>query len=623
MPGIAGVFEPGCTPDTLGVLLDRMKSVITHEPWYQVDTCVQPPIAAARVGLGIFNPQPQPGGNEDSSVLVWMDGEIYDYQRHDLVRRLRAGGHQLEQTSDPCLLAHLYEDLGEACVRDLDGTFSVAIFDQRQDKLVIAVDRFATRHLYFYASGGRFLFASEVKAILQDPRVLRCLDEQGLIEFFTFRHPLEDRTLFRDVRFLPAGYLVTFSGGQAQVQRYWTPSVIEDQPPRSLEQYLDEHAAGLRQAFERQLSDGKPVGLFLSGGLDSRQLAAQMALLGGDFHTFSRGPIESWDIKFGTLVAERVGSQHHVLDLPANFLATLGRRGVWLTDGLMAAIDIYELNATTTVKSFVDVVIFGMGSATHVLSGIALSKKIMQSRSLDEAAHEFFEHEGVYIPPAMQAQLLSDRLLRATHGATYEALHRMLNTYQADTPAGHVEAFCIQCRWPRSSGYGPFLARTQVETRSPYSDPDLLAAACRVPAHWRLKRQMQIALLKHTRPDLARLPWEFTGLPVDRSTPARIFIQRGLYFARRRASQLTRGLIPAGTQRERANHPMWFRTTLKQWLEGILLDKRTLERGYLNEASLRQIIYDHMTGRRNYSMEFGLLLTFELWNRLFIDGETP
>jgi asparagine synthase (glutamine-hydrolysing) len=197
----------------------------------------------------------------------------------------------------------------------------------------------------------------------------------------------------------------------------------------------------------------------------------------------------------------------------------------------------------------------------------------------------------------------------------------MLDDCQAGTPAGRIEAFCIHCRWPRSSGYGPALARTQVETRSPYSDNDLLDLACRVPARWRLKRQMQIALLERTRPDLVRVPWEYTGLPANASTPARIFLQRGLYRLRRQASGWTRGLISPGTERERANYPMWFRTILREWLKGILLDRRTLDRGYFNETYLREMIAEHMDGRRDYSLRFGLLLTFELWNRLFIDGE--
>jgi asparagine synthase (glutamine-hydrolysing) len=386
---------------------------------------------------------------------------------------------------------------------------------------------------------------------------------------------------------------------------------------------MDEQAAALRLAFERQMSDDLSVGLFLSGGLDSRQLAGAMPARGDKFHTFSRGPAQSWDIKFAKMVAEQVGSRHHTLDLQPGFLAQMADRGVWLTDGLMTVIDIYILSVIQTVKQHADVVMFGMGPAAHVLSGIALNKPLLEARTTDEAAQAILASQGVYLPQELQKRLLPARFTGELRTAMFETLRRTVEAFQVDSPAGLGDAYCVQCRWPRSSGYGPLLARTQVETRSPYSDPDLLAAASRLPPAWRMKRRMQIALLKHTRPDLARLPWEFTGLPVDISTPTVMFIQRGLYFARRWASRWTHGLIPAGTERERANYPVWFRTGLRPWLEGLLLDPRTLERGLFNPDVVRQMVSDHMDGRQNYSTQFGLLMTFEIWNRLFVDGDRP
>jgi asparagine synthase (glutamine-hydrolysing) len=287
----------------------------------------------------------------------------------------------------------------------------------------------------------------------------------------------------------------------------------------------------------------------------------------------------------------------------------------------MTVIDIYELSTIMQVKPHVEVVFLGTGRSDGILGGIELSRRLLQARTLGEAARAFFACEGAYIPESMQARLLSRRLYQETRGAAFETFRQMLDTYQACSPAGQVEAFCIQCRWPRSAMYGPVLARTQLEVRFPYSDNEFSDLSCRLPARWRLRRQMQIALLERVRPDLARVPYDYSGVPASISTPAQMLLRRGLYYLRRRASNWTRGLISSGSERERANYPAWFRSTLRQWLEGVLLDKRTLDRGYYNEAYLRQMIADHMTSRRDYSIQFGLLLTFELWNRLFIDEE--
>jgi hypothetical protein len=122
---------------------------------------------------------------------------------------------------------------------------------------------------------------------------------------------------------------------------------------------------------------------------------------------------------------------------------------------------------------------------------------------------------------------------------------------------------------------------------------------------------------------LARVPWDHTGLPASMCSPKVVLFQRAYFRARREIESLTRGLVPAVRARQRANYALWYRTVLRSWLEDILLDERTLARGYYDGKGLRQLIEEHMSGQHDRSIQFGLLLTFELWNRMFIDGESP
>lgn len=621
MPGIVGILDPGCPPHELGELLSRMCSVIKHEPWYQTQLCVRASVAAGRVGLGIINPQPQPASNEDGSVLVWMDGEIYDFQRQALTQRLRQAGHTIRGDGDAELIAHLYEDSGESCVVDLDGTFAVAIYDSRQGKLMLAVDREASRPLYFYANAERFLFACEVKAILVDERVPRRVDEQAVIELFTFRHVLADRTLNQDVRFLPAGYLATYQDGRAQVRPYWKPAIAEDPSSLSSAAYADEIIVALRRALERQMYDHRPIGEFLSGGLDSRMLAGLAPPLNGRFHTFSRGPKDCWDVQFGARVAQRVGSQHHFLELEPDFLLKVGEKGVWITDGLMTVNDLYVLGVIDQVKPHVDVAFLGNGRGSGILGGLKVDSDMLRVTSLEEAAGVLLAQHSAYMPQAVQTRVFSRPFYERTRGVTFDALRQLLGQYDSDSYHSLAETFCVQCRWPRSANWGAFLARSRVETRSPYSDNEFCDLICRVPARWRASRQMQLAVLKRSRPDLARVPWDYTGLPAAISTPKVIFMRRAYFRLRREIEGLTRGRIPSVRVAKRADYPLWYRTVLRSWLEGILLDERTLSRGYYDGSGMRQLIQEHMSGNRDYALQFGLLLTFELWNRLFIDGE--
>jgi asparagine synthase (glutamine-hydrolysing) len=623
MPGLVGIFDPEASPDKLAKLLNHMSNIITHESWYKTDLYVQPPVAVGRVNLGIVNPEPQPAMNEDGSVLVWMDGEIYHFQRLSLTRKLQNTGHKIRGNSDAELIAHLYEDLGEACLKNLNATFALAIYDLRVKKLIIAVDRAASRPLFYFTNKERFLFASEMKAILQDKRISRKVDEQGAIELFTFRHLLADHTLLKDIHFLPAGHLVVFQPEQSQVRPYWVPNIVEDASPVPFEVYVEEVVTALRRSLEQQLYGERPVGEFLSGGLDSRALAAALPPFNGRFHTFSRGPQDCWDVQFGAMVAERIGSQHHHLDLSPDYLLKVGRKGVWLTEGLMTVNDFYMLGIIDQVKPYVDFVFLGIGTASGPLAGIEIDDDFLEAKSVDEVAEKFVVKKGVYIPQLMQAWLFSQPFYHSTRGVVLDGLRTELNQYDCHTPQGLIETFWLQCRRPRSANWGAFLSRSQVETRYPYNDNQLADLVLRIPPKMRMNRQMQIAVIKRARPDLAKIPWDYTGLPASRSTPRMILMRRIYFRVRREFENLTGGLVPAVRARDRANYPLWYRTVLRTWLEEILLDKRTAERGYYDGQGIRQLIDEHMSGRYNRSLQFGLLLAFELWNRLFIDGETP
>jgi hypothetical protein len=134
-------------------------------------------------------------------------------------------------------------------------------------------------------------------------------------------------------------------------------------------------------------------------------------------------------------------------------------------------------------------------------------------------------------------------------------------------------------------------------------------------------RRIEMEMLKQACPELAEIPWQFSGLPITGSTNRKVRLQRALYRARRELSWRTRGLIPLPQRKEQVNWPLWFRTVLKTWLEETLLSERALSRGYFKPEGIRQLVQEHMSGRYDRSLQFGPLLTFELWHQLFIDGE--
>ena len=517
-------------------------------------------------------------------------------------------------------IAHLYEDLGKAYVRDLDGTFTIVIYDANQGRLIIAVDREASRPLYYYVNEERFLFASEAKAILEDRRVLRKINEQSVIEFMALRQVLEDRTLFEDIHFLPAGYMAVYQNGQLEKRAYWVPSFVQDPIPQSFDTYVDEVISALRKSLERQLYDDRPIGEFLSGGLDSRTLAGLVPSVNRKFHTFSFGPKDCWDVQFGMMVAERVGSQHHYLELEPDYLLNAGRKGVWITEGLMNVHCSHILSIIQQLKPHIDIAFFGHGRGDTVLSGLRLKHPMLRATSFDEIARLAYSTFAAQEPPA---RILSKPFHNRTKNQAFETLRRILGQYESNTFHGLVEAFAMQSYFPRSDNWGAIFSRTQVETRYPYSDNELCELVCRIPLHMRLNRQMHIEVVKRSRPDLAQIPWDTTGLPLTYSMPALILMRRIYIRARRELNNLTHDLIPAITARDRAYNPSWYRTVMRSWLEDLLLSEQTLARGYYDPDTMRQFVQEHLDCKADHSSQFDRLTTFELWNRLFIDQEVP
>lgn len=254
---------------------------------------VQGPVGLAHARLSIIDLEggAQPIHNEDRSVWVVFNGEIFNYL--ELRRELEARGHRFYTHSDTEVLVHLYEDHGEDFVSHLNGQFAIALWDARAERLLLARDRTGIRPLFYTQAGGRLLFASEVKALFAVQGVPRRLDLQALGEIFTYWAPLPPRTAFEGVLALPPGHLMTAGRGGSAVRRYWDwqfPAAPVPRP-RSEEDCAAELRELLIDAVRLQLRADVPVGAYLSGGLDSSIITSLI-------HHYTDTPLRSFSVTF-------------------------------------------------------------------------------------------------------------------------------------------------------------------------------------------------------------------------------------------------------------------------------------------------------------------------------------
>jgi asparagine synthase (glutamine-hydrolysing) len=314
MCGICGEWSPfGADKPAL----DRMNAALVHRGPDDAGSVVLGEAGLAMRRLSIIDVEGghQPIANEDSTVWIVFNGEVYNHR--ELRRDLVARGHGFRTDSDTEAILHLYEEKGERVVDDLRGMFAFAIWDTRRKKLLLARDRFGQKPLFWRFDGQRFLFGSEIKAILAVSPVPE-IDLQSLDEYLTLRFIASPRTMFAGIRKLPPAHLLVLdaSGEQPkiEVRRYWQ---LRFEPKQRISEAdaIDEGRARIREAIESHRISDVPVGAFLSGGMDSSLVVAIMSeLCGGDrLKTFSIG-VEAQDfneLPFARQVAEHCGTEHH------------------------------------------------------------------------------------------------------------------------------------------------------------------------------------------------------------------------------------------------------------------------------------------------------------------------
>ncbi len=258
----------------------------------------------------------QPMANEDGSIHLVFNGEIYNFQ--ELRDQLEKKGHRFRSRTDSEVILHAYEEYGDDCVLHLRGMFGFAIYDQPRRRLLLARDRIGIKPLYYTFSNGRLLFASEIKSILADPQVERRLDHQALYDYLGFEFVPAPRTMFDGIRKLPAGHLLVHEQGGIDVRQYWDLRFTGHGPVPSMDEAVEELRGQLDAAVKSHLVSDVPLGVFLSGGLDSSCLVALMRRhINGPLRTFTIGYEDKTfsELDYAEIVARHCETEHHVLML--------------------------------------------------------------------------------------------------------------------------------------------------------------------------------------------------------------------------------------------------------------------------------------------------------------------
>jgi len=628
MPGICGIVQRDFGQPQL---IESMANSIKHEDWHLTDLWVSSFCGMARVHLGIFNPEPQPIFNEDKSLCIFMDGKIYGYEKER--KELQRQGYKFSVDNDPEFCLHLYEEVGKNFVKQLNGTFTIAIIDLKQQKLVIMNDRYGLRPLYYAVEDNRLLIASEVKAIL-GVKPKRKLNDEAIADFLTFGEILEDKTFFTGIKVLPSASILEYIDGKIHIEQYWDFE-YEAATDTSEEEFVEQLVQTLSRAVKRRLVGNYRYGVHLSGGLDSRSIVAAMGEAAPQVIAFTLGVKDCDEVKIARLVTEKSNMNHQIVELNPDELPSYAEDAVWLSDG-MGYIGVTFLPPThEEYRKHVDILLQGL-AGDALLGGTFLNAPLMEAKSEDELIQALY-HKMALFSEDTRLKLFQRDYFMKVKAMPMSSLRSGVQRAKGEPLVNRGVYFLLQNHVRRATMMGSIIARNKVEEAYPTYDNDFIDLIQQIPPQLRLNHYIYRKFLRELSPELAKIPYQATGVTAD--SPLALW-KVGAYYldGKARLKELLRSLsggkILIPDRHGHANLAEWLSVN-ENWrgLVGNLLDERALSREYLNIDYAKRLMVEHgkllppqrmLKAKRfivDYSRQLLYLATFELFLRLFVKNQ--
>ena len=566
----------------------------------------------------------QPMYNEDGSIVVVFNGEIYNFKA--LAEDLKRRGHVFKSICDTEVLVHLYEEYGAECVAHLRGMFGFAIWDTRKRRLLIARDHLGIKPMYYTCAQDRLVFGSEIKAILQHPAVRVAPNLEGLSDFLSLRYVPAPQTMFQDIFALPPGHRLICDEYGLTVEQYWDVSFATDQPAQSEAYYAERLESLLDEAVKMQLMSDVPFGAFLSGGIDSSTIVALMSQhLNAPVKTFSVGfeqgsGEETSELPYARMVAERYHTDHHEVMLEAHDLIDLSEKVVWHLDqpiGDQATMANYMV--ARLAAQHVKMVLTGEGG-DELFAGYA--------RYAGERFAPLFRHipssvrsgalgAASRIPGLRKAKIGLYALCQPDEAARLSNWFPLFNQAQkqallSDDLRQAVDEDCTEAVFAeqlvRTDAVDPLSRMLYVDTKLWLPD-DLLA---------RGDKTSMAASLEARVPLLDRQLVEFAA-----TVPPQ-FKLRGLARKYLLKKVSARYLPEEIIHRKKQGFPIpisqWFRHEANSFLRDYLCSASFRQRGLFTQSYVERLLHEHETQFADHGLLLWGLLNVELWYRLYVDG---
>lgn len=608
-------------------LIKSMMNVMVHRGPDDEGVYITDQVALGHRRLSIIdlNTGKQPISNEDQTVWVVFNGEIYNYK--ELRDFLLQKGHFFKTCTDTEVLVHLYEEFGDEMVSKLRGMFAFAIWDSKENILLIARDRVGIKPLYYCLTNDSILFASEMKSILEDPAVRKDINRPAVDIFMQYMFLPGDTTLIKSIKKLNPGYLLTCKHGKVSIKQYWDLTFPESRYERSFSTAMTDIRTLLRETVKYHMISDVPVGFLLSGGIDSTaMLSFAVEDAGMDISTFTLG-FDSTTIvderPYARLAAAKYGTKHHEMTITASDFLGFLPKYVWHMEEPVcdpSAIALYFISKLA--RDHVKVLISGEGG-DEAFAGYQTYRNIVWlerlKRTLGRAGKQAMKALGamnsdyvrskygkyIYLMDVPFDKYYYSRKTSPYSYRTYTDLYTKDYLQSLDK----TKTDFMQSEYLNTVAGRDYLSKMLYIDTKTYLPNDLLVKADKITMANSI--ELRVPLLDHQVLEFAAaLPSSyklhgFSGKYILKKALAKRVPKEILY--RKKTGFPT----PFGT---------WLQKDLKTFVEDVLLSKSSIERGYFRKEGLHQLVRRNAdTGK--YPDEIFSLLNLELWHQIFIENK--
>ncbi len=615
MCGIAGIVYSDPHQKVEKEILSSMTNVLSHRGPDDSGLFLDQEAGLGHRRLSVIDLDAghQPLSDETGQVWVTFNGEIYNFE--EIRRNLESSGCHFKTRTDTEVLAQVYRTKGVDCLNDLRGMFAFAIWDKSKRRLFLARDQIGKKPVYYYYKNGVFLFASELKSFLKYPNLSLQIEPSAVKEFLIYQYIASPKTIYREIFKLPPAHYLIFENGKISIQNYWNLD-FQKKRQENKEILLLQGMQGLLESVQLRLKSDVPLGIFLSGGLDSSTIAALATQ--GTLHqiktfsvSFSQNSHD--ESSYARKVANHLGTEHHEVKLGPDIVSSL-EKWAWHFDepfGDASALPTYWMAGEA--KKFVTVILSGDGGDecfggyhryTQKLLWDRLKKLLSWSlnwtdeKSSSEWPTERFQRlfyessKRINLPEDEQydgwMRIYQDPLLSKIWGESLKNMY-MPALNKTDSSLDSLDAMlksdfqrylpdCLMTKVDRASmAHG-------LEVRSPFLDSVFVEFCAQLPSDLKIKDFRKKLFLKKMMG--AGLPSSIVHRPKKGFT------------------------VPLN---------QWFRGELKSFAQEVLLDSKTLQRGYVHPEAIKRLLEDHISEKDNHGHRLWLLIVLELWHRTFWD----